>query len=99
MIDDHIVPVVSLTRMHDNTQLCGWTIAVGHPRKALGFEYIELGALVDEIPVPTLMVYFIGRVDRDELATSAAPLEDLLALTRFVMAFIDDNGPPATIDW
>jgi hypothetical protein len=101
LIDEpmYVVPIISVLQIPVGGTLRGWSIAIGHPRKTLGFEFFDAETELSELPFPTLMTYFVGQTEQADLITEAACQDDLLALTRFVLPFISDEGPPKDIDW
>jgi hypothetical protein len=45
------------------------------------------------------ILYFAGKIADAALVTPDASQADLIAIARFVMPFISDEGLPKTIDW
>jgi hypothetical protein len=81
-------------------RLHGWHLAIGDPnRQPAAFVYIDTAiAPVDDLPFPTFKTYFVGEGDIKLMRRDISPKE-LTAIARFILAFINDDGPPAGIQW
>lgn len=79
--------------------IIGWTISYGHPdNDEPKWEWYD-SHTATEMPVPTLMFYFVGECTDDTLVTIEADQEKLKKVDAFLRPFISDDGPPAEIDW
>ena len=97
--DMYVVPIISVLRLpKHHGMLHGWALAIGHPVKALAFDYFDVSKGQPADFMPNAIVYFIGETE-ERFASEDAPEDALIAIARFVFPFISDEGPPKDIDW
>ncbi|HWP61295.1 MAG TPA: hypothetical protein VN495_01700 [Candidatus Paceibacterota bacterium] len=95
----HEVRIVMFFQINDG-DVQGWKLSIGHPDDPEpDFRYIETREVeLAKWPFPNAAVYFVGEVD-PRLVSETAPPVLLSEAARFIIPFINEDGPPEGIDW
>jgi hypothetical protein len=94
----YITPVITLFQIKEGN-LTGWTLVTNPNNSSMHLKYFDASnESFIESYFPNTIVYFTGEVDTLTTMQNFSR-EELVAIARFISAFISDDGPPKEIDW
>jgi tRNA A37 threonylcarbamoyladenosine synthetase subunit TsaC/SUA5/YrdC len=98
--DDEPVCIVGILQGKGLDNLKGWILTFGNPEKEMPvFKHIDTAveSLIED-PFPTAMTCFVGEAD-EKLSAADASLEELQAVARFILPFIEEGDMLQGIEW